>query len=120
MADMEQKTNPVLEETVQRCEEAARRNDAAVWARVADELRGPTRQMREVDLSTIERNADDGDTVVVPGVVTGDGRLTSNVTVAAFKFTGSSMEDVNGAGEAMYIDALVDERPGGDGVVLLG
>ncbi len=117
---MEQKTNPVLEEAVHACEEAARRNDAAVWERVADELRGPTRDMREVDLSTIDRNSDDGDTVVVPGVVTGDGALTTNVTVAAFKFTGKAMDDVNDAGEAMYIQALVDERPSGEGVVLLG
>ncbi|MDY6769079.1 MAG: 50S ribosomal protein L18e [Candidatus Nanohaloarchaea archaeon] len=120
MPDIDDKTNPVLADTVQKCEEAARRNDAAVWERVAAELEGPTREMREVDLSTIERNTSDGDTVVVPGVVTGDGRLTTDVVVAAFKFTGNAMETVNREGEAMYIDALVDERPGGDGVILLG
>ncbi|MDY6770154.1 MAG: 50S ribosomal protein L18e [Candidatus Nanohaloarchaea archaeon] len=120
MTDMEQKTNPVLKDTVQQCEEAGRRNDAAVWRRVAEELAGPTRDMREVDLSTIERNTGDGDTVVVPGVVTGDGLLTSDVTVAAFRFTGSARDRIEDAGEAVYIDDLVADNPDGSGVVLLG
>lgn len=117
---MEQKTNPVLKEAVRKCEEAGRRNDAPVWKRVAADLRKSSREMREVSLSTIERNADDGDTVVVPGVVTGSGRLTKDITVGAFKFTSGAMEAINEAGEAVHIEELVDENPGGEGVILLG
>lgn len=120
MTDTTQKTNPVLRETVKRCEEAARRNDAAVWQRVADELSRSTRDVREVNLSTIARNAEDGDTVVVPGKVMGAGRLDADVTVAALGFTRSAMEAIQESGEATYIDALVEENPEGTGVVLLG
>lgn len=120
MADAEQKTNPVLKDTVRKCEEAARRNDAAVWERVAEELSRPTREMSAVNLSTIERNTEEGDTVVVAGKVLGSGRLTHNVTVAAFTFSQDALEDVNDVGEALYIQELVDENPDGEEVVLLG
>lgn len=120
MTDMDQKTNPVLKDVVKTCEEAARVNDAAVWDRVAEELKRPTRDMRAVNLSTIERNADDGDTVVVPGKVMGSGRLTKNITVGAFKFTGNAREEINDVGEAPYIEGVVDEHPGGEEVILLG
>ncbi|MDY6773869.1 MAG: 50S ribosomal protein L18e [Candidatus Nanohaloarchaea archaeon] len=120
MTDLEQKTNPVLKEAVRKCEEAGRRNDASVWERTAEELKKPNREMREVNLSTIEREADEGDTVVVPGKVMGSGRLTEDITVGAFKFTNGALEAINEAGEAVYLEELVDENPEGEGVILLG
>lgn len=120
MATLDEKTNPVLKETVKKCEEAARRNDAAVWKRVAEELSGSTRKRREVTVSDVVRNADDGDTVVVPGKVTGSGRVDEDITVAAFDFTRSAMDAIDASGEAMYIDVLVDENPDGEGVIILG
>ncbi len=120
MTDTTQKTNPVLRETVKACEEAARKNDAAVWQRVADELAASTRQMREVTLSDIERNTEDGDTVVVPGKVIGSGRFDRDVTVAAMDFSRGAMDAIDESGEVTYIDALVEETPEGSEVVLLG
>ncbi len=120
MATLEDKTNPVLEETVGKCEEAARRNDAAVWERVAEDLSGSNRDMREVTVSHVERHAEAGDTVVVPGKVTGRGRISKDLTVGAFNFTGNAREAIEESGEAVYIDELVDDNPSGEEVVLLG
>ncbi len=116
----ERKTNPVLQDVIQQCEEAARRNDAAVWQRVADELQRSNRSQRTVNLSRIERHTEDGDTVVVPGKVLGSGRLTKDVTVAAFNFSASAREAVHGAGTATHIEDLVEDRPDGSGVEVLG
>ncbi|MFB6166683.1 MAG: 50S ribosomal protein L18e [Candidatus Nanohaloarchaea archaeon] len=120
MADLEQKTNPVLKDTVKECEEAARRNDASVWKRVAEELEKPNREQRGVKITDIERNAEDGDFVVVPGKVIGRGRFSKDVSVAALNFTRNAMEAIEEEGEALYIDEAVEEHPSGEEVVLLG
>ncbi|MCJ7478835.1 MAG: 50S ribosomal protein L18e [Candidatus Nanohaloarchaeota archaeon QJJ-7] len=120
MTDLEQKTNPVLKEAIRKCEEAGRRNDAKIWDIVAEELEKANRKVREVNVSTIEREADDGDTVVVPGKVMGSGHMTEDITVGAFKFTDGALETINESGEAVYLEELVDENPDGEGVILLG
>lgn len=119
-AKTERKTNPVLKDVIQQSEEAARKNDAAIWGDVAAALKDATRQQAEVNLSHLERNVDDGETVVVPGKVMGSGRLTKDVTVAALNFTNSAMEAINDSGEAVYLEDLVEENPEGDGLRLLG
>ncbi|MDY6770942.1 MAG: 50S ribosomal protein L18e [Candidatus Nanohaloarchaea archaeon] len=114
-----QKTNPVLREAIQKLDEAGRKNDAAVYSRAAEELQNANRKQVEVNLSTIQRHADDGDTVLVPGKVLGSGRLTKAVTVAAFDFTSSARQAVNDAGEVVHVEDLVDENPDGEQVRLL-
>ncbi|MFB6265658.1 MAG: 50S ribosomal protein L18e [Candidatus Nanohaloarchaea archaeon] len=120
MTDVEQKTNPVLKETVKKCEEAGRRNDADVWRRVAEELKKANRDMTEVTVSHIERNSEGGDTVVVPGKVVGSGSIGEDVTVAAFNFTGNALKSIESSGDAIYIDEAVEDNPSGEEVVLLG
>lgn len=114
------KTNPVLTDIITACEEAARVNDAAVWERVSDELKRANRAQRTVNLSKIERYADDGDVVVVPGKVLGSGRLTKDVTVAALAYTQSAKAAINDAGTLTYIEDLLEENPEGTGIKVIG
>lgn len=105
-------TNPVLIETIELLEE----QDVPVWSQVAENLGKVNRQRPEVNISDIERVADEGDTVVVPGKVLGAGRLTKEVEVAAFKASNSAKEHINENGEFKFIEDLVDENPEGSGV----
>lgn len=116
---VQRKTNPVLKDVIRQCEEAARKNDAAIWRDVADALKNANREQVEVNLSHIERVAEDGDNIVVPGKVLGSGRLSKNVVVAAFQFTQSALDAINDAGEATYIEALVEENPDGTDIRLI-
>lgn len=118
-AKTERKTNPVLRDLIQDCEEAARKNDAAVWEDVAAALQDATRQQTEVNISHIDRNTEDGDTVVVPGKVIGSGRLSKDVTVAALEFTAGARERIEANGTAVYLEDLVNDKPDGSGVTLL-
>ncbi len=116
---VERKSNPILTELIQDCEEAARTNDAAVWADVADALKTATRNQAEVNISHIERNADDGDTVVVPGKVMGSGQLTKDITVAALSFTQGARAGIEASGTAQYLEDMVNEHPSGSNVKML-
>ncbi len=108
-------TNPVLIETIELLEE----QDAPVWKEVAENLGKVNRRRPEVNLSDIERSTEEGDTVVVPGKVLGSGRLTKEVTVAAFKASDSAKNQVNEEGDFKFIEDLVDENPEGSDVKVI-
>lgn len=108
-------TNNVLVDTI----ELLREQDAPVWREVAENLGKVNRKRAEVNLSDIERVAEEGDTVVVPGKVLGSGRLTKEVTVAAFKASGSAKEEIKNEGEFKFIEQLVDDNPEGSEVKIV-
>lgn len=108
-------TNPVLLNTIELLQE----QEASVWNEVAENLGKVNRRRPEVNLSDIERNTEDGDTVVVPGKVLGSGRLTKDVEVAAFKASNSAKNHINENGEFKFIEDLVDENPEGSDVKVI-
>jgi len=105
-------TNPVLVETLEVLQE----QEAPVWNDVRENLGKVNRQRPEVNISDIERVAEEGETVVVPGKVLGAGRLTKEVTVAAFKASRGAREQIDDKGEFMFIQDLVEENPEGEEV----
>lgn len=108
-------TNPVLLETLEVLEQ----KDAAIWNAVRENLGKVNRKRPEVNLSDIERVAEEGETVVVPGKVLGSGRLTKEVDVAAFKASRSAKEAIRDNGDFMFIQDLVEENPDGEDVRLV-
>lgn len=107
-------TNPVLRQTIEELEK-----ESGVWKDVADKLGKVNRKRAEVNLSDIERVAEDGDTIVVPGKVLGSGRLTKGVTVAAFNASRSAKKAINEDGEFMFIRDLMEDNPEGEGVKIV-
>ncbi len=105
-------TNPVLLETIEFLED----QDASIWNEVAENLGKVNRRRPEVNVSDIERVAEDGDTVVVPGKVLGSGRLTKSVDVAAFKASRGAKDEIRENGDFMFIRDLVEENPEGSNV----
>lgn len=108
-------TNPILIQTIDLLEE----QDASLWNDVAENLGKVNRRRPEVNLSDIERNTEEGDTVVVPGKLLGAGSLTKEVTVAAFQASNSAKNQVNENGEFMFIEDLVEENPGAEEVKIV-
>jgi len=105
-------TNPILVETLELLQE----QEASIWSSVAENLGKVNRKRPEVNLSDIDRVAEDGETVVVPGKVLGAGYLTKEVNVAAFKASNSAKEAINENGDFMFIQDLVEENPEGSGI----
>jgi large subunit ribosomal protein L18e len=108
-------TNTVLIETIELLEE----QEAPIWTEVAENLGKVNRQRPEVNISDIERNTEEGDTVVVPGKVLGAGRLSKDVNVAAFNASRGAKKQINDNGEFMFIDELVEDNPEGSEVKIL-
>jgi len=110
------KTSPRLSSLIADLKSAAREG-ADVWGDVADRLEKPRRTHAEVNLSRIERYAEEEETVVVPGKVLGSGALRKDVTVAAVDFSGSAETKIEqNTGEALALEEAVERNPDGSDV----
>ncbi len=98
-----------------------RKSKKPIWKRIAEDLEKPRRIRRSVNLSRINRYSKEGETVVVPGKVLGDGILEKKVKIAAFQFSQSAKEKITGNGSSfMSISELLKNNPEGKGVRILG
>ncbi len=113
-------TNPYLKGLVADLKRKSLELKAPIWKDTAERLSKSTRQRAEVNLSDIERNANDGETVLVPGVVLASGNLTKKVNIVAWKFSKSAEAKVKTAGSKIVtIESLVKENPKGSNVRIM-
>ena len=95
-----------LQALIERC----LNKDKPFWRRVAELLARPRRQKVEVNVSKIERFADQTKIVVVPGKVLGDGEIKKKVKVAAFQFSNSAKKKLEQNGSTvMNIEDVLNE-----------
>jgi large subunit ribosomal protein L18e len=113
-------TNPYLKKLIEELRKKSLELDAPIWKDAAKRLGGSRRKKVEVNLVDIERNANENETVLVPGIVLGSGELTKPINVAAWKFSPSAEQKIKKAkGKMMTIEELVKENPKGSGVKIL-
>ena len=111
------KTSPRLSSLIAELKSVARDSGADVWRDVAGRLEKPRRTHAEVNLSRIERYANENETVVVPGKVLGSGALRKPVTIAAVDFSSSAKTKIEGAnGEVLHLEQAIEANPEGTNV----
>lgn len=114
------KTNPYLITLIDDLKQMSRVEDVAIWRDIAKRLEKSRRNWTEVNISRLERYADAGDSILVPGKVLGAGRLTKRLTVAAFDFSESAEKKIEEAGgQSLSIRELAQENPKGDNVRIM-
>ena len=91
------------------------------WKRIAEDLRRPTRERRTVNVYKIEKFAQEGETIVVPGKVLSVGDLTKKVNVAALTFSEEARKKIeNAKGKTLSLQELLKTNPEGKQVRILG
>jgi large subunit ribosomal protein L18e len=105
---------------IQTLKKTANESSIPLWKRIAEDLEKPTRQRRIVNIFKIDAYAEDGDTVIVPGKVLGEGDLTKKVTVVAFSFSDEARTKIAKSGKAMTITELLKSNPKAQKVKILG
>ena len=89
--------------------------------RLAVDLSKPTRQRRAVNLSRINRNTKEGETVVVPGKVLASGELEHAVTIAAWKFSKQALDKIaKSKSKALQISELIKSGVKGKKIRIMG
>lgn len=118
---LEKKTNPNTIRLVRFLKARARTESAPIWRDVAERLEKPSRNWAEVNLSTIQRYASEGDVILVPGKVLGAGYLNKKVSVGSFSISQSARKKIEEAGGS-YKDLreMAKENPKGSGIRIMG
>jgi len=113
-------TNPLMKELIASLKAEGNKEERKFLLELAEQLGRSERRRAEVNLSQIERNAEKGETVVVPGKVLASGVLTKPVKVAAAFFSAGAAAKIEASGgKVISIPELVKENPEGTGVRIL-
>lgn len=118
---MKRKTNPNLVNLIEYLLKISAEKNARIWKDIAERLARPKRLYSEVNVSKIQRYANEGETIVVPGKVLGGGNIYKAVTVAALDFSKSAREKITRAGgRCLSIRELTEINPEGSNVRIMG
>jgi len=111
------KENPELVHALLELRRAAKHHDAPIWGTVASKLARPRHAVDPVNVGHLDRLSGPHDTVVVPGKLLADGRITKPLTVAAFHYSKGAREKIQRAGgTALALHELLKAKPTGTGV----
>jgi large subunit ribosomal protein L18e len=112
--------NAQLQTLVRSLKRLGIEQECKVWKRIAVDLERPRRIRRMVNVYKINHYAKDGDIIIVPGKVCGDGELTKNVTVAAYQFSESARTKIAKTGKVVTLAELMKTNPKGQKVRIFG
>jgi len=113
-------TNPRTRRVIKLLRKASRTNNSDLWRSLSDSLSAPTRQSISMNLGKIERLAEEGDFIAVPGKVLGFGNLTKKVDIAALSFSQSARQKiVQSGGRAVTLEVLLNLNPRGNKIKVL-
>ena len=114
-------TNQVVIRMAKELKKASTKNDAPIWAKLAEYALKPSIARRDINLKRIAQLTKENDTVVFPGKVLGTGNIPHKVTLCSFSISNSAANKIleNGGKLISYSD-LIEQNPTGKGVVLLG
>ncbi|MBU1245525.1 MAG: 50S ribosomal protein L18e [Nanoarchaeota archaeon] len=102
------KTNTNLIELIKELKTLSIKNKVGIWKAIAKELEKSTRRKRAVNLSKIDKVANDKEIIVVPGKVLGNGELKKDITIAAYEFSESANQKIK---NKLTIKELMSKDP---------
>jgi len=113
-------TNRQLRMLIRFLRKAATANSANIWRAVAELVERPRRSRVVVNVGKLNRVANDGDVVIIPGKLLGGGELKKRVVVAAVGVTPKAWKKVvEAGGEVLTIPELVRRNPRGSSVKIV-
>lgn len=114
------KTNPILLETIDELKRVSRENDAPIWRDIAKRLEKSRKNWAEVNISKLTLLGE-GETAVIAGKLLGAGLIEKAVRVAAFSCSESAARKIRSVGgEVLTIPELVEKNPKGKNVRIMG
>ena len=114
-------TNQVVIRMAKDLKKASAKNDAPIWAKLAEYALKPSIARRDINLKRIGQLTKENDVVVFPGKVLGTGNIPHKITLCSLSISNSAAEKIiNNGGKLIKYSDLIENNPTGKGVVLLG
>ncbi|MCV0411199.1 50S ribosomal protein L18e [Nitrosopumilus sp.] len=114
-------TNQVVIQMAKDLKKASTKNDAPIWAKLAEYALKPSIARRDLNLNRIGQLTKENDIVVFPGKVLGTGIVPHKITLFSFSISNTAANKiVEKGGKIISYSDLIEQNPTGKGVVLLG
>ncbi|MDH5416040.1 MAG: 50S ribosomal protein L18e [Nitrosopumilus sp.] len=114
-------TNQVAIRMAKDLKRASVKNDAPIWAKLAEYALKPSIARRDLNLNKIGQLTKENDTVVFPGKVLGTGNVPHKITLFSFGVSNSAASKIiEKGGKIINYADLIEQNPTGKGVILLG
>ncbi len=110
----DRKTSPEVEETIDTLLKVSRESESPVWRDIAKRLSGGRRRYASINVGKLNELSEEGDILIVPGSVLGEGKLTKKVVIAGLKASDTALEKISSSGSTFkkLIDlALENPKP---------
>ena len=100
---------------------ASKKNEAPIWARLADLALKPSSSRRVVNLTKIDKITKEGDVLFVPGKVLGTGNMSHKITLCSFSIsTVAAKKITQSGGNILKFPDIIEKFPTGKGVTIIG
>ena len=114
-------TNQTVIRMAKDLKKASIKNDAPIWAKLAEYSLKPSIAKRVINLTRISQLTKENDTVACPGKVLGTGSINHKITLCSFSISNSAATKIiNNGGSLVSFSDLIEQNPTGKGVLLLG
>ncbi len=114
-------TNQVVIRMAKDLKKASIKNDAPIWAKLAEYALKPSIARRDINLKRIGQLTKENDIVVCPGKVLGTGIFSHKITLGSFSISNSAANKIiDNGGKLISFSDLIEQNPTGKGVLLLG
>ena len=114
-------TSQVVIQMAKDLKKASSKNNAPIWAKLAEYALKPSIARRKINLYKIGQLTKDNDTIVFPGKILGTGSLPHKITISSFSVSESAAnKSTESGGKLISFSDLIAKNPTGKGVVFLG
>jgi len=111
--------NQVVLHLVKELKQASKKNDAPIWAKLANLALKPSK--RVVNLTKIDKITKKDDVVFVPGKVLGTGNVSHKITLCSFSIsTTAAKKIIQSGGSILKTSDMIQKYPTGKDVMLIG
>ena len=113
--------NQVVLHMVKDLKQASKKNEAAIWSKLADLALKPSSTKRTVNLTRINKITKENDVLFVPGKVLGTGNMSHKITLSSFSMsTTAANKIIQSGGNIMVYSDMIKKFPTGKGVKIFG
>ena len=113
--------NQVVLHMVKDLKQASKKNEAAIWSKLADLALKPSSTKCTVNLTRINKITKENDVLFVPGKVLGTGNMSHKITLSSFSMsTTAANKIIQSGGNIMVYSDMIKKFPTGKGVIIFG
>jgi len=110
----------LIDNTIWTLRKAFKNNKAQIWKALEKEFSKSRSNRRRVNIQKLNKVTNNGDIVIVPGKILGNGTLGHKLTVYAYSFSETALNKLNSSGnEVISLQSLISKYPDGKGVKIL-